>query len=684
LTAVSAVDRGSRKSVPAADEVKARDDSLSSNAGAWIGISDKLNDATFGSDYGINPPSARERLLAVKYLPIAWRITFGVARDAFKSGDNYPFEFVRQKLGEVEKTDWSDVLLSEMQNCRFLEVARQALGVARMDGKAVIILMEEGMSWEDDLSVPRDTTVPIVDCFTLPMYYFTEMPAMKTDEWNDDGSPKYWYVNIVPTDGLGYPSPNTKKIHHSRVIFFRYDPIDASTKGLSVLDRCWQAITVGFNVDLGAGEAMFRIGFGHPTIFTEAEDINDLKDMLGNIGNPTRRTWHAWTKQVRDFKYVGAGGAGVDVGAIKTHTVYDEVSIATGIPRPILKGDVAGVQTGSEVNERTYWGILEQDHAELNFKLIWQMAAILNESNGLDIPGLERDPDTHFIEIPEGVTVKWAVHYVETETEKVNVLRSKIELLNGLTTVLTINEVRAIARDLLNKDENEIPDLPDEIGGQVLSIFEPPGAEEAGPQEYLGKTGGTRKATVRKNLKVHAPDFPGKTTEMKEKERKEEAKCKVFITPQGVIKHSTGCVPKGKRLKRTKSRGVSRMSKTGSGLRSYEHPYSIRARKVSVDSDKIPLPRRALSKRAARADAVPAAEPGPVEEPWAPLIGCPVHDRFHKSCELCQEISRAKKNLAGFLLHKGVSASRVSKFMHMSRASVNGVRKTVDAKRSEG
>jgi hypothetical protein len=607
--------------------------SSTANAGTWLNVSDELNDATSNEDYGLELPTPFQRILAVKSLPLAWRITFGVAKDCFKSGDQFPFTFGKHKADEFDATDWNGELLNELRNTRILEMLPILHGNGRMDGEGLLILFEEGFDWDNTLTEEsRDTTKPIVDCLTLPMEYVNRGASYKQADWLPNGMPKYWYVAPTASDPRGAPSVRSKKFHHSRCIHFKYESIDIGTKGMSVIDRNWQAIQIGYNIDLSVGEASFRWGFGHPVFETELEDINMLKKFMENIGNPTRRTWHGLLKGVK-LSFVGAGGQSLDIINNKEVSVYDEVVIGTGIARPILKGEVAGVHTGSEVNERSYWGVLLADQNCLA-PVIWQVAAILSESNlKKKIPDLSYDLETGFLKMPAEIVIKWAVHYVETEKESLEKLERKVNLLNTLVhTIFTINEARVKYNDLFNiPDNKKLKPLPPAIGDQLLPIFD---YATAYPEAEVpaGQAGSPPGRTYNPKL--------GGVGEKKPASSEGEGK-KNILHP------------------RTQA---SSQKNPGSPASPKAQPKGPRPQGQERPNDEMD---ENLEEGEEIVDLLPLDDQYDIQ-------GCPKHNRYNYKCSACVALVKNYKiPMAVALVNHGHSVTQVAEFLHMKPNDIN-------------
>lgn len=583
------------------------------NQGSFSSPVDKTGNATQSTDYVIEPPSAFSRLFAVQNLPIAHRITFGVATDCWKSGDQFPFNFAVPKDIEVETVDWSNESVKVLRDIGFFRSGPQHMGIGEMDGESLLILLEEGFDWgKTDVAKPRDTSKRIIDTISIPMFYVYRGYSIK--EWTNEGLPRFWYINVNSIDGFSRQNAGTFKFHHSRIIHHCPEPLDTSTKGLCTLIRSWQALCIGFNIDIGIGEAFFRWGIGHPVFETEYDSIEDLKAFMSTLGSPNRRTWHALLRGMK-LTFAGAAGTALDFSAGKEVAVYDEISIATGIPRPILKGEVAGVQTGSEVNERTYWGILRQKQTAYN-QVIWKLLGILNETGQTSITGLTYDPENGVLSLPENVIVKWTVHYVETEEQRVDILIKKLNALNPLKDLLTINELRALIEDIMNVKKGTYPALPAPVGNQILSIYSDPfEMEQSLAEQQLSQT----------NL----PTSPKKSPSTK---------------PTGELK---GNSPTEKLT-----------SLTGKG-------------------NIPPVPSIPSKPRPIGEVGAPKKPTKDVRYPSNKIVGCPDHPYFHRSCPACLSVLNHKENIASDLLHFGFSVNDVQNFTNLDRNKVNIIRQKI-------
>ena len=592
--------------------------------GSFLSPTDEVNDATQNTDYAVEPPSAFSRLFAVKNLPLAHRITFGIGNDCFKSGSQFPFTFSVPKDAEVEKVEWSDQVTKSMRDIGFFRSGPQQMGIGEMDGEALLILLEEDFDWEKtDVSKPRDKSKPIVDTLSIPMYYVYRSHTIK--EWTNEGLPRYWYININSLDGFSRHDAGTFKFHHTRIIHYNPDPLDTSTKGLCTLERAWQAICIGFNIDIGIGEAFFRWGIGHPVFETDFDSIEDLKVLMQNLGSPTRRTWHALLRGMK-LTFAGAAGTALDFTSGKEVAVYDEVSIATGIPRPILKGEVAGVQTGSEVNERTYWSVLQQKQTAYN-EVIWKLVAILNETGQIQVEGSSYNDESGVLHIPERVIVRWAVHYVETEEQRVNIQIKKLNALNPLKDLLTINEMRREVEDILNRPKGTFPDLPPPVGNQILSIYSDPfDLQQSLSEQQLAQA----------NL----------PTEPKNKEK--------TTTKQGELKGTTPT----EKLE----------TFTGKGKVKSRPPVEKGIPKPPSGQKKPSPPKKTDSK----VQDIRYSE--------NKIVGCPNHEYYNRSCPACIEMLKSKEDMAYKLLMFGYTTSDVQRFLNLDRNKVNVIKQSIREK----
>lgn len=703
--------------IPIPTTAQARDVSANSNTeGLMIAPTDSKKSATQNGDFVIQPPSAYARLFAVKFLPLAWRITFGVAGDCWKTGDAFPFSFRREKEAELERVEWSDRAMNILRDINFFRTGVQHMGVGEMDGEGLLILIEEGFDYAQDyVAKPRDVSKPIIDTMSIPMFYVNKMGAMKKEDWNLDGTPKYWYINLNSNDGMSRPTTATLKFHCSRILHYVPDPVDSSTKGLSTLERCWQALVIGFNIDLGTGEAFFRWGIGHPVFTTEFDDIKQLKNFMDELGSPNRRTWHALLRGMK-LEFAGAGGTALDFKSGKETSVYDEVSIGSQIPRPILKGEVAGVQTGSEVNERSYWGVLRRKQTAYT-PIVWKMIAILTETGQIEDSGCLYDFETGALTTPENIIVRWTVHYVETEEQKVDILLKKVQILGPLEQIMTINEIRAYTNDLLNLPPNSLPPLPIEVGGQLLSIFEsgafrvenliaaqqePENIDPSQPEETPETGGGTigtppgqvppeglpqgsttqpvvlgpgqqaAPGTANVEKQIVPPNKPGEIAQnpATPKEEKKEPKALGEKTGKPILG--------GRRI----NPGVSVKADPSQGARQIVDPRlpaltnTIQKLVPQVPKMKNPLmaPRKIGQKRRDE-EGDEIEDEKAVEQDR--IVGCPDHTVFRKNCPACVLVLNFKEDLAKNLITVGYSVNQVQSFTKLDRNKVNKIRQDV-------
>jgi len=625
----------------------------SNTSGLYINPTDSKKSATASEDYVIEPPTAYKRLFVVQNLPLAWRITFGVAQDCWKSGDSFPFEFAVHKQAEVQKEDWSDEALTVFRNIGFMRSGPQHMGIGEMDGEALLFLMEQGFDWETtELDKPRDTSLPIVDTFTLPMYYVYHSSNTGYTEWKADGEPKYWHVNLTAIDARSRPTTRSVKVHYSRVIHYTPEPLDSSTKGLCTLDRCWQAICIGFNIDLGTGEAFFRWGPGHPVITTPFNDVAQLKQFMDEIGSPNRRTWHALLDGM-DLKFAGVASSSMNFSGGKETSVYDEVSIGTGIPRPIIKGEVAGVQTGSEVNERTYWGILRTKQFAYN-EVIWKLLAVLCETGQVEDVEISYNMETGLLITPYNTNVKWAVHYVETEEQKVDILTKKLQTLTPIKDILTINELRAYTEDILNMPEGTYPPFPPEIGDRLLSM---PNINEGGEEDLPDDLDpdDTEKgkpqtcAAIKKNgLPCERKPLPGSSYCKNHQGWAQGKQGGGGLRVKGVVsstRKQARVKPHRRKAVGPRSAGHLRGShrRSGIGGGSYD---SLEEDDITFDKD-------------------------------SPIIGCPDHPQFKQNCPACAQMLHYKEDMARHLLGMGYSISQVQKYLALNRNKVHEIRQAL-------
>jgi len=239
-------------------------------------------------------------------------------------------------------------------------------------------------------------------------------------------------------------------VHASRVIRFCGPNVYQRWSGYSDLAAVYDPINVLSSILKAAGEAAFRWSTGHPVIFTKdlftEADLEKLKDSIGDF---TRRSWHMVPSEyVERIDLMGQAGSMLNLKSLADIAI-DQIVIGSGFPRPILLGEVAGVVSGSEVNERTYFSLLDRRHTELE-RFVYEYF-----KRDINIQKLLKGVD--YFELD------WGIREVLNKMDEAELKQKNFANALALLQICTIDECREVAGyEPLGGEEGEI----------ILPLFE--------------------------------------------------------------------------------------------------------------------------------------------------------------------------------------------------------------------
>ena len=264
----------------------------------------------------------------------------------------------------------------------------------------------------------------------------------RVKEFDKKGEPSEYEITVKTPDS--YNAYLTVPVHASRVLRFRGPNVEYRWKGYSDLAAIYDSINILSTILKAAGEAAFRWSTGHPVIFTKdlftETDLDKLKDSIGDF---TRRSWHMVPMEyVERIDLMGQAGSMLNLQAL-SDIALDHIVIGSGFPRPILLGEIAGVVAGSEVNERTYFALLDRRHTELEEFVYRYFQKDINIQKLLN--GVE------FFELD------WGIREVLNKMDKADLEQKTFSNAIALLQICTLNECREVAGfEKLSGEEGEI------------------------------------------------------------------------------------------------------------------------------------------------------------------------------------------------------------------------------------
>lgn len=328
-----------------------------------------------------------------RFTALGWRICYEFAQDCWNAG--LGVKLVGPDLVEKNR-DVNIELKSIFRDLNYFEKMELATGFAREQGQCLIVLYFEG---EVAATVGDGTKKPdAVDMVTAFKYLSTPAPkgkdVVKIEVFNR------MYYRISKDDGKGTPTEFSVSIylgkfsgrpkipiHYSRCVWVKRTDVERDFEGHSVVEPCFNELVITTNILKACGEIAFRWGTGHPVILTKGINPQQAEIFKRLLGNPIRKDWHVFpSEMVEAFDLISQKSGMVDLPALGDF-VIGLVVASTSIPRPILMGEVSGVVTGGEVNERSYFALLDKEHSTLEpvnvemFEKIRQINIILKGYN---------------------------------------------------------------------------------------------------------------------------------------------------------------------------------------------------------------------------------------------------------------------------------------------------------------
>lgn len=309
-------------------------------------------------------------------------------------------------------------------------------------GEAILLLYykDQGDIYNYVTPVNDKAEITRVEAFNVIDYYIPK--------WDKKGDPAMYSITVKTPDTFN--SYMTVDVHPSRVLRWSGPNVDNRWQGYSDLAAIYDAINILSTILKAAGEAAYRWSTGHPVMFTK--DIfteTDLEKLKDSIGDFTRRSWHMVPMEYVDrIDLLGQAGSMLNLAAL-ADIALDQVIIGSGFPRPILLGEVAGVVAGSEVNERTYFALLDRRHTEIESFIYEYFERDINIQKLLN--GVE------FYELD------WGIREVLNKMDQAELEQKRISNALALMQICTIDECREVAGyQPIGGEEGEI----------ILPIFE--------------------------------------------------------------------------------------------------------------------------------------------------------------------------------------------------------------------
>jgi len=399
--------------------------------------------ASWQADFGM-PLNEADLLFAVRREPVANRMVFKVAHDIFDKG------FVIEEIAEKPDPNWTREVSKVLDALNAKAMLTQMVVYERLFGWAIIALTF--VDYGKDVSAPVQDAKEIREL--LP-YSSLQCTVQSSDEEKKTDSPRFGLPVFYRLNRSG---AGQVKLHFTRAIHCATRLLDHPYKGMSVLEPVYDDSTVWRNERWGLGQTLFRYGSGFPDVTVKGANKKKLDDLENSqqFKNLNART-HFLHDENTVLEFKGLAGKAMNPEPYCT-PIIESLSCGSGIPTAILRGAQAGALTGSEVNEREYFGFIS-DQQTLYEPAIWEL--------------IDRLMDTGQIRRVEDYRVVWQSGLELSEKDKAAVELQLAQARNFKTGWMTIDEIRA---------EQELDALPN--GGDIVlglkkseqPFAQPPGA----------------------------------------------------------------------------------------------------------------------------------------------------------------------------------------------------------------
>ena len=338
---------------------------------------------------------------------------------------------------EEEKTEKiNQQLFEHLINLNWFQEMEKLSAFKEEQGEAILLCYYDDEGGIENYKNPIDQNKPIlkVEAFS-PLRY-------NIPEFDKYGKPKKYLIEVKATNSWRFI--RTVEIHPSRVLRECSENIEHRFTGYSSLAAVADPITILSTILKACGEAAFRWGTGHPIFLTKEIDAADLEKLKTALGEVNRRSWHCLpSEKIEEIFILGEAGGMLNLQALADICIQ-QIVIGSGIPQPILLGEVAGVM-GSEVSERGYFARLDRDHSDLEYFV----RAYFKK-------------DVNIRRILRGVKyyeLDWGIREVFNKNDQAEYDQKMASIAIAMMQYATVNEARKFAN---------LPPISEEDGGEII------------------------------------------------------------------------------------------------------------------------------------------------------------------------------------------------------------------------
>jgi len=281
--------------------------------------------------------------------PMGYRLVYLYAKDLWNNRIGIKIPDDEEKSAKINKK-----LVDHLISRKWFMEMEKLTAFEREQGEAILLCYYGDLPEQFKTKVTDNDEILRVEAFS-PLDY-------SVVKYDDEGEPSLY--RIVVKSPNSWKSLQTVDVHPSRVLRKMSRNIEWRFTGHSDIAAVYDSIVILSTIVKAAGEAAFRWGTGRPLFLTkDLQNDAELAKLRDGLNDYTRRSWIALpSERIEKIEMLGQAGSMLNLKSLADICI-DQIVAGTSYPKTILLGEVAGVM-GSEVQERSYFALLDRDHTD--------------------------------------------------------------------------------------------------------------------------------------------------------------------------------------------------------------------------------------------------------------------------------------------------------------------------------
>jgi len=414
-----------------------------------------------------------DRVFYSKREPVCKWLTYHVAADIFDNG------FKVAPADDLEDMALNKVVQDALRKLKFKEQFTRLFYFERTVGWSVLFLAYtdyQVSEWRDPVYKENDdgtlTLLGERKIYQMAPYwpYETQIRVTETEESKNSlrfGHPTFYKLNR----GVG----DEGDIHWTRIIHVATRILEKVYEGEPVIDPIFDD-AVGFrNIRWGEYQLLYRVGSGFPVIYLPNATRKEIQDYIdrGEFDNLNVRTFIVLggpPDAREEIEFKGVQNVALDPGPYN-EMAWDQMAIASRVPKDILRGASAGRITGSRTNRENYFKFISGEQSQIE-PVVRELIDRLIDTKQITYEDQRKG------DVTKDYMIIWNTPDYVSDQDKAGIELLKERANEYKLSYMTVDEVR---------DDNELTALPDGKGEVVPGLVKQPlpfsSTEETTPQE---------------------------------------------------------------------------------------------------------------------------------------------------------------------------------------------------------